>query len=568
MAGADSYARWDLGPTSAAVEQRLHQWESSRFAQRLAEKDPTLWLPNPRPEAEDRLGWLDLPKAMLPRVPELTDFADEVRGSGIRQVILLGMGGSSLAPEVFQQAFGTREGYPDLAVLDSTHPMAVRAVEARIDLRETLFVVSSKSGTTTETRSLFLYFWNLVSSMSPSPGRSFVAITDPGSALEITAKELGFRRVFVAPPDVGGRYSALSVFGLVPAALIGVDIRRLLDLAIAMAHACAPSESGIPNPGLRLGATLGELALGGRDKATFLSTPEISSFLPWVEQLIAESTGKDGVGIVPVTGEDPGSQATYGDDRLFFVLRIADGAESAILRERAEGLVAAGHPIFDIVLSDPYDLGAEFFRWEVAVAAAGSVLAIQPFDQPDVQMAKDLARDAMSADAQPDPDGSMAGHRPPAIVSVHDTGALDSALSTLLTTISPGDYLGIQAYLAPSPEVTEALHRARTLAGDQFGISTTVGYGPRYLHSTGQLHKGGAANGLFLQITDQPDQDVDVPETSYSFRKLIQAQADGDATALANKGRRILRILVGREPLRGVGQLAEAFERIISNASE
>ena len=382
----------------AAVERRLGAWREAGYSRRLWAHDPTLWAEKGTPEIEDRLGWLDLPRSMSDLAGELADFGGEVRDAGVRDVVLLGMGGSSLAPEVFQRTFGVSPGYPRLRVLDSTHPAAVAGLGEDVRVSETLFVVSSKSGTTLETLSLFRYFWALAAAELEDPGGRFVAVTDPGSTLERLGAERRFRRVFLAPSDVGGRYSALTPFGLVPAAMIGVDPRLLLASAAEMAGACGPSVDEAASPGLYLGAALGELALAGRDKLTLMTTPALAGFPDWIEQLVAESTGKNDRGIVPIVGEAARRPAAYGGDRFFVGIGlVGDGPEE--LRRRIEELAEAGHPTAYFELPDPAGLGMEIVRWEVAVAAAGSALGIQPFDQPDVQLAKTMAKEAMASDA-------------------------------------------------------------------------------------------------------------------------------------------------------------------------
>jgi transaldolase/glucose-6-phosphate isomerase len=467
------------------------------------------------------------------------------------------MGGSSLAPEVFQRMFGNASGYPELIVLDSTHPAAVRSVESELDLPRTLFLVSSKSGTTTETLSFFRYFWQRVSQVTGAPGRHFVAITDPTTPLERLARERGFRAVFRAQRDVGGRYSALTVFGLVPAALIGLDIHRLLDEAWTMSEACAFCVPGAENPGLTLGATLAEGALAGRDKITFLTSASLAAFPTWAEQLIAESTGKNGKGIVPIVEEPAVRPDAYAADRLFVYLHLQEGTDTE-LREQIDALEAAGFPTLRIQLSDTTDLGQEFFRWEVAVAAAGAALGIHPFDQPDVELAKQLASKAMKPKQRGASPASSGEGEP---VAVEHAEQLRQALKTWLAGARPRDYIALQAYLPPNAATTTELQALRASLLDRFRLATTLGYGPRFLHSTGQLHKGGPNTGLFLQIIDVPAEDVPVPETDYTFGELIHAQALGDYQALRQRGRRVLRVSLGSDVARGLQLLQEALRR-------
>lgn len=535
------------------VQARLCAWQQADLPRRMWDRDPTLWSARPLPELSDRLGWLALPETMRAQSDALEAFAGEVAAAGMPQVVLLGMGGSSLAPEVFQRTFAARAGHPDLLVLDSTHPGAVRAAAARLDLRRTLFLVSSKSGTTMETLALFRYFWHELGRLTARPGSQFVAITDPGTPLERLAADRGFCRTFLAPPDVGGRYSALTVFGLVPASLIGVEVGRLLERARAMAGACGPDVAVADNPGLLLGAVLGELALAGRDKATIFTSPALAALPSWIEQLVAESTGKDGQGIVPVVDEPPAPAEHYGTDRGFVLITL-EGDDSSDLRAAADAWATAGHPVIHIHLHERVDLGGEFFRWEVATAASGLVLGIHPFNQPDVQLAKDLAHQAMVSGPQAAPQASADEDG----VAASQPEALAGALRRWMTLVRPGDYVGLQAYLAPSEEVTASLAALRLVLRDRLRVATTVGYGPRFLHSTGQLHKGGPDSGVFLQLVDDAADDLPVPETDYTFGALIRAQALGDFRALQQRGRRVVRVDLGRDPAAGLKRVLEA----------
>jgi transaldolase / glucose-6-phosphate isomerase len=533
-----------LGGCESAVERRLAWSREERLAARIWAKDHTVWSTAVVPELVDRLGWLDLPATMAAAADGYAAFADEVRAEGTRHVVLLGMGGSSLAPEVFQSTFGPRDGYPVLSVLDSTHPAAVAAIESRLDLARTLFVVSSKSGGTSETTSFFRYFWSKYPAGTAGP--HFVAITDPGTSLEALARERGFRRVFNAPPDVGGRYSALTAFGLVPAALVGVDVRHLLEHARAMAGASGPGAEADQNPAVALGVVLGDLALSGRDKVTFLVSRSVALLPVWIEQLVAESTGKHGKGILPVADEPAREADAYGGDRVFVAIALT-GEDDAVFLKTADALAAHGHPVIRLTLGRTIDLGQEFFRWELATAAAGAVLAVQPFDQPDVQLAKDLARRAMDA-------GDKAGAA--ASAAVADPAAWPAAVGRWLATVAARDYIGIQAFLPASAEIVGALQHLRERLGRRSGVATTLGLGPRFLHSTGQLHKGGPNTGLFLQLVDELSADLAVPETTYTFGRLIHAQAAGDALALEQRGRRLLRVNLGPDPLKGLEKLA------------
>jgi transaldolase/glucose-6-phosphate isomerase len=518
-----------LGDIQPRVTARLEEWFAAEFAERVLRKDSSLWSGS-ETDLRDRLGWIDLPQdsvTLLEPVEEVTEYLSQER---IRKTFLLGMGGSSLAPEVFESTFGDPQ-LPRLKVVDSTHPDLVRRSIDEIDSDRFLFVVSSKSGTTLETHALFHAFWHAMERWSARPGSRFIAITDPGSALAKLASEREFQRMFATPPDVGGRFSALSAFGLVPAAISGVRLEELLNRSRAMAQACA---EGRDNPGLELGAALGELALGGRDKLTIVTSPQISSFAAWLEQLVAESLGKNGRGIVPVVGEARKRPEFYSDDRVFvgLLLQSEQNEGSSLFLQFLEDV---GHPVIEIRLRDRFDLGAEIFRWEMAVAAAAAVLEVQPFDQPDVELTKNLTRQALEGAAQEQ-------LKSPPSTEIEDAEALRSGLRTWLASARKGDYICVQAFLAPSAEVDSALRALREALSDRTGLAVTGGYGPRYLHSTGQLHKGGSDRGLFLQVTGRPSSDLLVPEEDYSFGSLIAAQAAGDAAALIERGRRLLRL--------------------------
>lgn len=528
------------------IEARLRRWESDGFIRRMLEHDPTLWAPRGTPEIENRLGWLDLPSTMAPKVGDLTQFGRDAAREGFTYVVVLGMGGSSLAPEVFQTTFGNANGHPRLTVLDSTHPAAVTALANTLDLSRTLFVVSSKSGTTTEMLSFFYYFWARLAEAGVHPGPQFVAVTDPGTPLEKLANERGFRRVFSAPEDVGGRYSALCEFGLVPAALIGVDIGKLLT-AVSSARSASDEEI---EQALRLGATIGECAVAGRDKLTFVTSPSLRGLPTWIEQLIAESTGKLDVGIVPIDQEPIWDYPDYGHDRVMVYIGLSTEPEQEKLE--AVGALVPEWAHVSQIIDDTHEIGRLMMRWEIATAAAGAVLGINPFDQPDVQLAKDLAREAMAGGGSSQDSGR--------IISINDDD-LEAAASGWLESASAGDYIGLHVYLPPSGETSEGIQNLRSVLGGKARVATTAGYGPRFLHSTGQLHKGGANNGLFLQIVDDATaSDVAVPETDYTFGQLLTAQAAGDAGALIQRGRRLLRVNLGADTHAGLKQLTSLFE--------
>lgn len=550
----------------AAVDARLERWVENDLARRLWSKDPSVWAPGGPPwppELADRLGWLDLPERAVEDAPELVNLAEEVRQEGFERVVLLGMGGSSLAPEVFQAVLGGGVGFPVLVLLDSTHPEAVRAVEETSDLERTLFVVASKSGTTVETLSLFHYFWDRVGEVRREPGRSFVAVTDPGTPLADLAGERRFRGAVLAPPEVGGRYSALSPFGLLPAALIGLDVERIARGAVGLLRSLRrpPGE----NSGLRLGALLAEAEAAGRDKLTFLTSPPLEAVPVWIEQLVAESTGKQGHGLVPVVGEPPLSPEAYGPDRLFVHLALEgeEAGSSDPLSETMERLVAAGHPVARTVLPHRWEVGAAMLLWEVAVAAAGAALGIQPFDQPDVELAKRRAKEAMAGGA-----GGAGGTAGVEVeeVSADDPDRLEAAVAEWLRPIlrdrdsgAGGRYLAIQAFLPPDPQVDHAVRELRAAAAEGLGMATTFGYGPRFLHSTGQLHKGGPGTGLFLQLVDDAGDGVPIPGSDHGFGDLVRAQALGDYRALVERDRRVLRVRVTGDRSVGLAHLRAAL---------
>ena len=540
-----------LGKYRKRVEKRLKEWQDAQVASHIWNKDHTVWSKDTQPELTDRLGWLELPETMAKQVTPLRSFADKAKADGMKHVVLLGMGGSSLAPEVFQETFGNAPGYPKLRVLDSTHPAAVKAVEREIDLARTIFLVSSKSGTTTETNSFFFYFWDKLKKHGADPGPHFVAITDPNTALEKLARERNFRAIFNTPEEVGGRYSALTLFGLVPAALIGVDIGAVLTRAQRMSAACGAAVADSSNPGMILGAALGELTLAKRDKVTFICSASLAAFPSWVEQLIAESMGKEKKGIVPVANEGVSAPEKYGSDRFFVYLRLA-GDENHTLDRQVAALEANGHPVAQIDVTDKQDIGQEFFRWEFAVAAAGAALAINPFNQPDVQLAKDLSKKAMS-------DSGASGRKFKDEIATADSAALGQAVSAWLSKKKARDYVVVQAYIEPSAENSTRLQALCAAIQNRLGVATTLGFGPRFLHSTGQLHKGGPNSVLVLQIVDVSVDNLAVPETNYTFDALIQAQAIGDFTALKQRRRRGLRVNLGGDVAGGLARLIDSI---------
>jgi glucose-6-phosphate isomerase len=524
------------------VTAALADLQGRQIISRMWSGDHTVWKPDPT-EISDRLGWLTVTGFMREQAPALASFADELRGAGFRHVVLLGMGGSSLGPEVLRQSFGSAPGYLELIVLDSTVPAWVQSVTEAIDPARTVFLVSSKSGSTTEPNMFYAYFRDLVEKAvgQADAGQHFIAVTDSGSSLEKMAKKQGFRRVFLNPSDIGGRYSVLSYFGLVPAAVIGLDVIKVLDRADFMRETTKPSVAVPENPGAWMGVVMGVLAQQGRDKLTLVTSPSISSFGLWVEQLIAESTGKDGLGIVPVAGEPTVSPDHYGDDRLFVYLRL-DGDANDASDEAIRVIETSGQPVVRLDLGDKYDLGAEFFRWELATAVAGSILGINPFDQPNVQAAKDMTESVLG--------------------KYESSGELPemekfASLADLLTQGGQGDYLAIMAYIPQTPGIDLALDSLRRRVMERHRIATTLGYGPRFLHSTGQLHKGGPESGLFLQLTADHVGDVDIPGTPFTFGVLADAQATGDIQALRESGRRAVRVDLGSNPVEAIRRMVD-----------
>lgn len=528
-----------------SVRNRLSKWKEEKTIERVWKKDPTVWKEKKEDDVElsNRLGWLNLANEMQSAVNDLNSFAEEIKKE-FNNIILLGMGGSSLAPEVFFKVFGAKEGYPNLSVLDSTHPMSVRNVLEAYDAKKTLYIVSSKSGGTAETMSFFYIMFDAVSKVKKNAGENFVAITDSGSGLEKLAKEKNFRRIFNTQSNVGGRYSALTFFGLVPAALIGIDVNNLLQNAAVITSACSPETSLENNPGFLLGALMGECSLAGKNKLTIFSSPKIFSFTSWVEQLIAESTGKEEKGILPVADEFPGDISDYGIDRLFVYLRLKDD-NNVLTDKKVEELGNAGEPGILIELENNYDLGKEFFRWEIATAMAGAVLNINPFDQPNVQLAKTLANESLDEYRKT---GTLPNEKPSlnenGISYYGETfaGSINEAVEEFLHHVNKNDYISLMAFVQPEESVDKVLKEVSVLLRNKFKAAVTFGYGPRFLHSTGQLHKGDGNQGVFIQFTSDVEKDIEVPGQGYSFGTLITAQAQGDLKALKNTKRRVIRI--------------------------
>jgi transaldolase / glucose-6-phosphate isomerase len=571
-----------LGYGAAAYDEAAARSRTERWAERVWDRDASLWSSNERVQAAiaDRLGWLDAPAHFSGQLGPLEGFGEGVRDAGFTTAVVGGMGGSSLAPDVFHRTFGSADGWLGLRVLDSTDPQAVAAVVDELDPLATLWIVASKSGTTTEPLAFQADAWAraeraLRAHRAPRnehAGELMIAITDPGRSVEAIPHHDQLREVFLNPPDIGGRYSALTYVGLVPASLIGLDLDPFLASAVAMAGACrAPDPSA--NPGLSLGLAIGTLAKAGRDKLTFIADPSIESFGAWAEQLIAESTGKHGTGIVPIDREPLGDIAAYGDDRVFVRLVIAGDAH-APADTLADAAAAAGHPVIRIAIADPIDLGAEAFRWEFATAIAGAVLGIDPFDQPNVEEAKDLTRKVLAAaesgEAPPPPaaalvtdaDDGLALHGDAALRLTAGDGTLVGELARHLARRKPNAYLALQAFIAPTAATDAALQRIRAMLRDATHCATTAGFGPRFLHSTGQLHKGGTPSGWFLQLTSDHPVDRPIPGWPYTFGRLIDAQAEGDFAAIESHDLPILRVHLA-DPERGLVALEAALHEAL-----
>lgn len=571
---ADRRVRLALGEAAPLVEDALARLIGAAVPERIWRRDATVWSSVPAVQAliSNRLGWLDVAARMRAEAPDLIEFGAQIRGAGFTRVVVLGMGGSSLCVEVMREVFQAGDGYPTLTVVDTTDPPTIRDLDAQLDYHSTMFVVASKSGGTLETRSHAAFFYaRALEELGTRAGSHFIAITDSGSDLERLAREQSYRRVFINPSDIGGRYSVLSYFGLVPAALAGIDIANLLDRALAMMEAC--QSPGPDNPGLQLGALLGALALAGRDKATLVMAREIRSFGDWAEQLIAESTGKQGRGVIPVTGEDVGEPHTYGNDRVFVHLYLRSEESLADVNlEHLEELAAEGQPLMRLELDGVADLAGEFFRWEFATAVAGHMLGVNPFDEPNVQESKDntsrlLARFEATG-TMPEPVTTVTYGR----LGVVGTEAADDAaigLRDFLARVGPGDYVALLAYIRMDATHDALMAGLRALLRERLRAATTVGYGPRFLHSTGQLHKGGPGSGVFLQLV-APAADgepVPIPGRPYDFGTLKAAQALGDFESLQAHERRVVRVDLGPDVTAGLTELHELLDAALSRSA-
>ena len=539
------YDQASLGPPHAAVVSKaaaaLHTGDAIA---RIWQHDHTLWRDDPT-EISNRLGWLDVNERMRRESPTLQAFASQVLASGVRHTVLLAMGGSAFAPELYAATWGTAEGFPTFTMLDSTVPGQVRAVEGAISPAETLFIVSSKSGTTTEVQCLYRYFRAVVEQHvgADAAGERFVAITDDDTPLAEMARRESFLRTFINPSDIGGRFSGLSLFGLVPAALMGIDLDAFLLSVEGMRQQCGPAAPLRENPGAVLGMTMGSLAQQGVDKLTLVTSPTLASFGLWVEQMLAESLGKDGTGIVPVANEPLAGPKQYGSDRLFVHLRL-DGDDNAEADAHVAALEQADKPVVRLAMADRNDLGGELFRWSFATLVAGHLLRVNPLDQPNVQRAKNLTLQELATYER---DGEL------------PTIDVSGSMGPLLEQARPGDYLALLAYLPQSAQVDALLHCIRSLVLGRYHIATTAGYGPRYLHSTGQLHKGGPNTGLFLQLVAETGKELPIPGSPYSFDVLAKAQAQGDVRALQGHQRRIARLQLTGDPVTALQSLVDSI---------
>jgi transaldolase/glucose-6-phosphate isomerase len=561
-----------LGKYADAVNAAIKEAEKTEVMRRIWHKDAALWKEDEahRKIINNSLGWLTVSDTMIGVEDDLLAFADRIRGAGqFKHVMLCGMGGSSLCPEVFRQTFNHQENFPELLVLDSTDPDVLARFNEQIRVEHTLFIISSKSGTTTEPLVFYKYWYDQVARVKDNPGENFIAITDPGTLMEKMATEDKFRRIFLNPSDIGGRYSALSYFGMVPAALMGLDITKLLDRAERVVHSCAAVVPASENPGAKLGAILGECALAGRDKLTVITDPRISALSLWIEQLIAESTGKEGKGIVPIAGEPLGSPSVYNDDRLF--VSIAVGLLDGDTEVKLKALEAAGHPVIYRTLTDLYDLGEEFFLWEIATAFAGWRLKINPFDQPNVQESKDATKELLERYEREGKleeqlivatDGVLTIYADKDMSERLPSSGVAEALQAHLAGVKPGDYIAMLAYIEETPDHETMIQTIRLNLRDATRSATTTGYGPRFLHSTGQLHKGGADNGVFLQLTAPDKVDLGIPGQSYTFSVLKAAQALGDFRSLSSRGRRAVRVDLGADAEAGLRRLRELIAEV------
>ncbi|MGI4760337.1 MAG: hypothetical protein ACRYF0_06510 [Janthinobacterium lividum] len=561
-------ATYHLGQYQPAVQAKIDTLNSQDFTTRFWQKDATLWTQDAEAQQSVRsfMGWLDSPEVLTKAVGEIVGFVADVKAAGFQHVVVMGMGGSTMAPIVFERSF-EQQGLP-LSILDTTDPGTVAELEKSIPLAHTLFIVASKSGTTAEPLAFGDYFYDKLKAIKgDKAGENFVAITDPGSKFVTQATQEGYRKIFLNFAEVGGRFSALTYFGLVPAALYGIDIAALLHGAVEMMRACGAHGPVADNPGLQLGAAIGVLATQGRDKLTLITPESLSSVGLWLEQLLAESTGKEGKGILPVAGEPLGRPDEYGTDRVFVYVGYDNEPDQANI-DKLTALEQAGHPVILIRLGTALDLGREFYRWEIGVAVSGIVLAINPFDQPNVQAAKTATDKLMKEVTEK---GQLPSPGQPAttqdgVAYYGDVTGADAAgvLQAFFQQAQPGNFMTLQAYLHETDELNQALAEIRQLVQDKLRIATTSGYGPRFLHSTGQYHKGGPNGGLFVQFTADHPQDLPLPGRTYTFGTFENAQAQGDLQALRDNGRRALHIHLGPNPAQGLHTVVAALKAALA----
>jgi len=558
------------GPLAGAVATSIEDWKKNNKVARLWQKDASLWSGT---DESNWLGWLTITEEQLGQIDALKQIAGDVKKARFKYALLLGMGGSSLCPEVLQMTFGKIKGFPELHVLDSTDPAQIKAIEAKVDLKSTICIVSSKSGSTLEPNIYKQYFFERVKAKvgEKEAGNRFIAITDPGSKLQQVAEADKFRRIFFGVPSIGGRYSAISNFGMVPAAVMGLDVAKFLKNTEKMVQACGASTAADSNPGVVLGNILGVAANHGRDKITIITSPGISDLGAWLEQLIAESTGKIGKGIIPVDRERLAKPAIYGGDRVFAYLRLASKPNKA-QDAAVAALEKAGHPVVRITLPNVYALGQEFFRWEIATAVAGSIIGINAFNQPDVEASKIETKKLTS---QYEATGSLPPEVPffegsgiklfadeKNVAAVHGT-SLSDVLKAHILRLRAGDYFAVLAYITMNPANEKVLLSIRHAVRDRKKVATVLGFGPRFLHSTGQAYKGGPNSGVFLQITCDDAKDLPVPGQNYTFGVVKAAQARGDFAVLAERGRRALRVHFGKNLKAGLAALTKAVQKAI-----
>ncbi len=545
------------------VKKRIGQLHADNVQRRIWQKDATLWKSDKADQAmiKNSLGWLHIAEKMENSIAEIETFVEEIKKTGFERVVHMGMGGSSLAALVFARTFSSKKGLP-LTILDTTDPESIRSIERALPPEKTLFIVASKSGNTAEPLAFMDYFFERVKLIKgKSAGENFIAITDHGSSLEKNAEEQGFRRIFLNPSDIGGRYSALSYFGLIPAALMGVDIREVLNRAIQAAHKSTSSIPGFDSPALVLGAALGEMALRKRNKMTILADKPIEALGLWIEQLVAESTGKEEKGIIPIVDGPLGAPSDFRDDRLFINITIK-GSDDDLLKKEVTALRHAGHPVITIEMLDRFDLGEQFFQWEFATAVAGSILEINPFDQPNVQESKNITDALLSKNEITLEKPSLEENSLQFYSSINVISGTE-LLKQFLKLSFPGDYIALMAFLPEASQTHEILQDIRQKLRDKLGLATTLGYGPRFLHSTGQLHKGGPVKGLFIQLTADDTVDVGIPNRAYSFGNFKQAQAQGDLKVLRKHGDRVIRVHLGNDIGKGLRELEELLNTVL-----